>query len=182
MKSEILLRIGLFGFLIISTSCNNSLKYFSQEMHSEFQWDNNEIKKIQFYLSEDIFLWRKLKEEDTRIKNGKIRIVDDSEVEEIVISKNTPGVVIFIPKKNKLAVSFDEDDDLFLMFGPNPKRGDKYVLLAKDWDRRIGKVTYGGQVYNTLSESAFAGLLVDIKEAKNVKYNSKKATGRRVRD
>ena len=68
------------------------------------------------------------------------------------------------------------------MFGPNPKRGDKYVLLAKDWDRRIGKVTYGGEVYNTLSESAFAGLLVDIKEAKNVKYNSKKASGRRVRD
>jgi hypothetical protein len=76
----------------------------------EYRWSNEEIKKIQFFLSEDIYLWRKLRVEDTRIKNGKIRIVDDSEVEEVLIAKNTPGVVIFIPKKNKFAVSFDEND------------------------------------------------------------------------
>lgn len=173
--------IFLVVFLFVFSSCNNKLKYFNNHMLLEYRWSNEEIKKIQFFLSEDIYLWRKLRVEDTRIKNGKIRIVDDSEVEEVLIAKNTPGVVIFIPKKNKFAVSFDENDELFLMFGPNPQRRDKYVLLAKDWDRRVGKVTYGGEVYNTTSESAFAGLLVDIKEAKNVKYSSQKASGRRVR-
>ncbi|MEE9371568.1 MAG: PH domain-containing protein [Saprospiraceae bacterium] len=175
----------IFFFLIIGitfiTSCNRGLRYFNQEMVDEYKWNNAEIKKIQFYLSEDIVLWRKLKKDDTQIKNGKIRIEDDSKVEEVIIKKNTPGVVLFIPKKNKYAVSFDSDEDHFLMFGPNPKNKDKYVLLAKDWDRRRGKVTYGKVVYSTNSESAFAGLLVDIKTAKNIKYNSKTASGRRIR-
>ena len=182
MKKSVLLKLStVLSFLILLSACNRGLKFYDQDMQADFRWSNQEIKKIQFYLSEDIYLWRKLKAEDARIKNGKIRIIDDSKVEEVIIAKNTPGVVIFIPKRNKLAVSFDNDDELFLMFGPNPKRGNKYVLLAKDWEKRIGKVTYGGQVYNTSSESAFAGLLVDIKEAKNVNYSSKKASGRKVR-
>jgi len=150
-------------------------------MVDEFRWDNDEIKRIQFYLSEDVILWRKLSDEDSRITKGKIRIENDSEVEEIIIKKNTPGVVLFIPKRNNFAVSFDNVEKNYLMFGPNPKNKDKYVLLAKDWDRRKGKVTYGNQIYNTNSESAFAGLLVDIKKAKNTKYTSKTATGRRIR-
>jgi len=172
------------GALILSafllTSCNNQLRYFNQKMVNEYRWSSDEIKQIQFYVSQDIVLWRKLRDEDTVIRNGKIRIEDDSRVEEVIIKKNTPGVVLFIPNTKKFAVSFDSDDH-FLMFGPNPNNRNKYVLLAKDWDRRIGKVTYGDQVYNTDSDSAFAALMVDIKKAKKVKYNSKTAGGRRVK-
>ena len=178
---QTLVRLGILSslFLLLMSSCNSGLRYFNQGMVNEYRWSSDEIKRIQFYVSQDIVLWRKLQDEDTVIRNGKIRIEDDSRVEEVVIKKNTPGIVLFIPKQNKFAVSFDSDEH-FLMFGPNPKNRNKYVLLAKDWDRRMGKVTYGDYVYNTDSESAFAALMVDIKKAKRVKYNSKTASGRRV--
>lgn len=172
--------LALLVLVIIASSCGTSLKHFNQDMVDEYRWSKDEIKSIQFYLSEDIVLWRKLADEDTRIKNGKIRIEDDSEVEEVIIKKNTPGLVLFIPKRNNYAVSFDDDPEHYLMFGPNPKRRDQYVLLAKNWDRRRGKVSYGDQIYNTNSNSAFAGLLVDIKKAKKERYTSKTASGRRI--
>ena len=184
MRTKTLTVLGTLAISVMVLSlfsCGPRLRYFNQEMVREYRWDNDEIKRIQFYLSQDVVLWRKLSDQDSRITNGKIRIVDDSEVEEVVIKKNTPGVVLFIPKKNSFAVSFDNEKDNFLMFGPNPKNKNNYVMLAKEWDRRVGKVSYGNQVFNTSSDNAFAGLLVDIKNAKKVKYNSKTASGRRVK-
>lgn len=181
------MKIGLirstFGLLVLLmlTSCSSKLRYFTEDMVQKYRWNNKELKSIQFYLSDDILLWRELSDHDTRIKNGQIRVEDESEIEEVLIKKGTPGVIVLIPKQDKFAVSFDKQDRNYLMFGPNPKARDRFVLLAKDWDRKIGKVTYGGREYNTSFESAFASLMVDIKRAKKVNYTSEKATGRRVR-
>lgn len=181
MKTNIsTITLGL-TLIIILGSCSSGLRYFTQDMLSKYRWNREELKSIQFYLSDDIVLWRELSDHDTRIKNGQIRVEDESEVEEVIIKKGTPGVIVLIPKQNKFAVSFDKENSNYLMFGPNPKAKDRYVLLAKDWDRRVGKVTYGKRLYNTSSESAFASLMVDIKKAKKVNYSSEKATGRKVR-
>ena len=167
-------------FTIILSSCGSSLRYFSQDIYDDYNWSPEELKSIQFYLSEDIVLWRKISDKDTKIEDGKVRIVDDRKVEEVIIKKNTPGVIAFVPKRNSFAVSFDNKNSNYLMFGPNPKNIDRYVLLAKDWDRRKGKVSYGDQIYETRSESALAALLIDIKKANRTKYNSKKAGGRKI--
>ena len=66
------------------------------------------------------------------------------------------------------------------MFGPNKKAGGKFVLLAKELDRRIGKVTYKGKIYNTNSQSVMAALLVDIDKAKKVSRKTKKIKGRKI--
>lgn len=165
---------------ILFASCSNqSLKYFDQRMIDEYGWTEDEIKKIQFFTSEDIVLWRELANNETTISNGQIRIDKNSRIEEVIIKRNTPGVVVFIPKFNKYAVSFDPDGK-YLMFGKSKKRNNRYVLLAKDWDRQYGKVTYGDHIYNTKSSSAFASLLVDIKRAGQVRKKSKNARGRIV--
>ena len=78
------------------------------------------------------------------------------------------------------AISFEDDPANFLMFGPNPKARGRFVLLAKEWNRRAGKVTYADRQWNTSSASAYAALMVDIKLARKTKYNSKKAEGKRV--
>ncbi len=108
-------------------------------------------------------------------------MVDGREVEEIVIKKGTPGAFLFSPQKNHYAVSFDNNDDSkYLIFGPSEKVNGRYVLLAKDWDRRFGKVTYGDKVYKTTNESAFAYLMVDVDKTRRTKVSTTKAPGRKV--
>jgi len=176
-------KILLVGFLslFIFSSCSDNLRYFTEDLYRENNWSTKELQRIQFYVSEDIILTRKLKGENTRISDGKIRVVDGSKVEEVIIERGTPGVFVQSPTRNKFAISFDSaDDSKFLMFGPNPKANGKYVLLAKDWDKRWGKITYGNQTYETSNASAYAALMVDIKKAKKISVRSERAKGNRV--
>ncbi len=161
------------------SSCSKKLNYFTQDLYEEYDWSVDELKRVQFYLSEDIVLYRELESESVAIDDGKIKFEDGRKVEEVVFEKGTPGVLSFSPKENRFAVSFD-DDDRFLMFGPNEKAGGRFVLLAKDWDRRVGKVTYGDLTYRTSTSSAFASLLVDVDKVGSTDYRKEKVGGRKV--
>jgi hypothetical protein len=172
--------IFLLTILVLLSSCSSNLKPFTQRVYNDFNWTDSEIESIQFYISEDIRLWRDSGGEASTIKNGKVRVVDGREIEEVIIKKGTPGVVVFSPKENRFAVSFNDDDEAYLMFGPNEKANGRYVLLAKEWKNRRGKVTYNGVVYNTDVNSAYSALLFDIKAARKRNYNSTVVSGRRV--
>ena len=123
--------------IFLLSACNNNLRYFTDHLYEENQWSEDDLQRIQFYLSEDIVLRRQLRAEDSRITDGKIVIVDGSEAEEIVFKRGTPGLVIFTPKSDRFAVSFENDDDRYLMFGPNPKTGGRFVLLAKGMGSKL---------------------------------------------
>lgn len=171
----------LFGLIMLGTSCSNKLKYFTEDMYYDYRWTDSELAQIQFYLSEDIILQKERSRESSRIKDGKIRIKEGVELEEIVIPKGTPGVFVKSPKGNQLAISFDDSDQQrVLMFGPNAKANGKYVLLAKKWKRNWGTITYGNQVYETSSASAYAALMVDIKKAEKLRVKRKTVKGNRV--
>ena len=176
------MRTVVFSLVVLFlASCAPSLKYYTKEIHDDSRWSDSELGKIQFYLSNDIFLWRDVNRGESVITNGKIKMVDGREVEEIVIKKGTPGAFLFSPQKNHYAVSFDNNDDSkYLIFGPSEKVNGRYVLLAKDWDRRFGKVTYGDKVYKTTNESAFAYLMVDGGRTRRTKVSTTKALGRKV--
>jgi hypothetical protein len=170
--------LGLFSFLLVS--CGPTLKPFTKTMYEEYGWTERDLQNVQFYLSHDIVLMKKEKGHDTTIKDGKIRVTEGRKIEKIVIAKGTPGTLVFVPKKNRFAVSFDQDENKYLMFGPSKKVNGRFVLLAQDWDREIGYMTYNHENYYTNSSSAMAYLLVDIKAAANIKYHREKATGRTV--
>lgn len=167
--------------LVTFSSCGKNLKYFTEDLYDEYRWSEQELKSIQFYVSEDIVLYRGDNDDDSRIKDGKILVENDRKVEEVIIKKGTPGVFVMSPKENRFAISFASDNDEFLMFGPNSKANGKFVLLAKEWERRSGEISYGGKTWRTSSDSAYAGLMVDIKKAGKTKYQTEKADGRRVR-
>lgn len=175
------MRTVVFSLVVLFlASCAPSLKYYTKEIHDDSRWSDSELGKIQFYLSNDIFLWRDVNRGESVITNGKIKMVDGREVEEIVIKKGHLEHFYFHPK-NHYAVSFDNNDDSkYLIFGPSEKVNGRYVLLAKDWDRRFGKVTYGDKVYKTTNESAFAYLMVDVDKTRRTKVSTTKAPGRKV--
>ena len=172
-----------FAMIVASTmaaSCSNNLTYFTENLYDDFRWSDNELKQIQFYVSEDIYLYRNLEREDSVIENGEIKIREGQRVHEVVIKAGTPGVFVFSPKNNRLAISFENDNNNFLMFGPNKKANGKFVLLAKEWKKRGGVVTYGNETYVTDAGSAYSALMVNVKKASKVKYTKTTAEGRTV--
>ena len=171
-----ILSIVLLGF-----SCSPHLSPFTQELYQNSNWTVDDLKQIQFYLSKDIVLYRKVSKGESSIHGGKIKIKKGQKIEEIIIEAGTPGVVLFSPKKDRLAVSFESNgNDRFLIFGPNPKVGDRYVLLAKDWKKHRGKISYDDKIYFTDSESAYASLLVDLKKVGKVSHSKRTASGRKL--
>ncbi|MBT8234001.1 MAG: hypothetical protein KJN84_15315 [Bacteroidia bacterium] len=166
--------------VIVFGSCSKSLTYFTDDLYNDNRWTEQELKRIQFYLSEDIRLERVYSNGGSNIENGQIKIRDQKKVDEVIIRKGTPGVLVFSPNSNRFALSFDEDSDKYLMFGPNEKARGRYVLLAKNWKKRGGIIAYGKNEYRTTSESAYAALMVDVSKARKVSKRSDTASGRRV--
>lgn len=174
----------LFGFaaLFLLASCSPKLTPFTQDLNEEFGWSENELQKIQFYVSRTIVLRREFSKGSSEIVSGKIKMVDGKKVEEVVINSGTPGVVLFQPKTNRLAISFEDGSkERFLMFGPNPKADDKFVLLASDWNKRQGKITYENKTWYTPTSSAYAALMIDLRKIRQTKINSRRASGRSVK-
>ncbi|MBK7337518.1 MAG: hypothetical protein IPJ00_15735 [Saprospirales bacterium] len=171
----------LFLAALTLSSCSPRLSYFTQDLVKENNWSEEELKQIQFYLSNSIVLRREANSGDSQIREGGIRIRNGRKVEEIVIPAGTPGVFLFRPKENRLAVSFEKSGDKrFLMFGPNPKISGRYVLLAAEWKKRQGQVTYDGSTWWVDDESAIAALMVDLKRSRQVSVKSRVAPGRTV--
>jgi len=178
--SKLLLFFSLLLVIVLS-SCSPKLTPFTQELQEENGWSEQELKRIQYYLSEDVVLRIQKKKSGSKIESGEIKVVSDAEVEQILIKKGTPGVLVEVPKENRFAISFEDNrSNRYLMFGPNPKRGDSYALMASKWTRDKGELTYGNKKYYTPPSSSDAYLLVNLKKVRKKKVKSTTAGGRKV--
>lgn len=165
----------------VLAGCSPRLTPFTQDLYDDARWSENELKRIQFYLSDPIVLRRVMSGGESTITEGKIKMIDGRRVEEIIIPENTPGILLFMHKYDRFAISFEEFSDDYLMFGPNPKIGDRYALLAREWKKQSGVVTYNGTEYEVAANSAFASLLVDLRKINKVERETRRATGRTVK-
>lgn len=172
--------IWTLGWVLFS-SCSPRLTPFTQKFYDSYEFKQEDLKRIQFYLSEDVVLRRDMTGGNVEIVQGEIKVVDGRKVEQIVIRKGTPGVLVTLPKENRFAVSFEPDDDTkFLMFGPNEKLGRKYTLLAADWKKHTGVISYGDQKYYTDGHNGLAALMVNLNKMYHEQRKSHVAKGRTV--
>ena len=174
----------ILGIIVIITitACSPKLRPFTYQMYADSGWSEREMSRIQFYVSNDIVLQRRLDGSKARIQGGTIRVIDGSQFEEIIIKRGTPGVYAFSPDEEKIAISFEQPKEKhFLVFLPSKKRNGQYVLAAKNWERNYGIVTYAGQTYETPARSAYATLQVDVRGQGRTTIKSRQAEGTRVR-
>lgn len=172
--------ILIFASALLFLSSCNSLTPFTQEIYSDLNLATDQVKSVQFYLSQDIVLYKVSEIDNAQVEDGKIKLKERRKTDEIVIKSGTPGVVLFLPKENRFAVSFENSDDKFLIFGPNKRYNERYTLLGREWDDGFGKVTYGGEVYETSSRNAMASLMVNINKINSNQVKRKQVNGRRV--
>ncbi|RMF03403.1 MAG: hypothetical protein D6772_02180 [Bacteroidetes bacterium] len=172
---------SVFGLALLVSSCGPTLSPFTQQLYDEYRWSEDELKRIQFYLSDDVVLYRELQNGKSEIVEGEIKVVDGRRRDQITFRRGTPGVLLFSPKQNRFAISFEDGGkDRYLMFGPSPKVGNRYVLLAGDWNRQRGSLTYAGQKWFVNADDGFATLMVDLRRLQQTQVNTRIARGRRV--
>lgn len=172
--------MSLLAFLFLFSSCSSNLRHFTDDLYKKGVWNEQELKRIQFYLSDDIVLYREIKGSRSQIEDGEIIIEDGAKIQKIVIPENTPGVFVFTPDNERFAVSFEQGSDKYLMFGPNPKLDGRYTLYASEWNKDRGKVNYGGSMYWADRRSALSSLLVDVKRFGKYEQQKEVLKGRRV--
>ena len=166
---------------LLGASCSSVLSPFTKSLYEQNRWTENELRQIQFYVSDDIVLRRVLTGSKSEIVAGEIKMINGRAVEEVVIRAGTPGVLLFLPEGDRLGVGFEADSDArYLMFGPNPKLRGRFVLLASEWEADSGIVTYGDKKYRVASADAMATLMVDLKRIQQTRVQSRTAGGRRV--
>ena len=160
-------------------SCKNLVPY-TDAIKTKYNLSDDQLKHLQFYVSDPIVLQRKITAENSsQVISGKIKIVNGEKVEEIVVPTGTKGVLVR-DDAGKFEISFEKDDSYYLRFGTNPNRYQSYVLLASDWHGKVGTVTYAGNKYVTSPESADAVLLIDLHKISSYQKDARVAKGRKV--
>lgn len=175
------MRTVIIAALLLLTlgSCKNLVPY-TDALKSKYNLSSDQLKHLQFYLSDPITLQRKITaENNAQVLAGKVKIVNGEKMEEVVLPAGTKGVMV-LDDNGKLEVSFEKDDSYYLRFGENPDRYHAFVLLATDWHGKIGTVTYAGNKYFTSPESADAILLIDMHKISNFAKDSRVAKGRKA--
>jgi hypothetical protein len=168
-----------FVFFLISVlgACSGT-KYFTAEMRVNLYKNHLDESKVQFYNSKKIILKRNLTYKETKLARGKIKYQNGQYFEEIIIPKDTPGV-LDTNKIHLMSVSFEKGKNRALNFVLNKKTG-HYQLSALVWADGYGRVSYDTLVYYIEPKSANAQLMVKKDNSYIFNRNVRKVKGRLV--
>lgn len=162
--------------------------YFTVDTRQEIEKAGVDISQVQFYNSEEIILSRYISKEELKVAEGKVRIENGKNIEEIIIPANTPGICELKDEKT-LKVSFEDGDGKTIPFLVE-RRGEVVVassyfkIGAKEWTRtdrgqRIGTLDYQGQDY-TIVRGQNARLMIDKSIMNKVDRDVHVAKGRKL--
>lgn len=184
MKSTTLnntLLIVAIGVLSILTSCKPLVPYTNVE-RTKYNFSDSDLKRMQYYISTGITIQRGERGENSQQidDDGKLVVSTSASLDEFTIDGKTMGVCVKVLEGNKLAISFDENDDSkYLVFGDPNNRG-RYTIMGAEWKNGKGKINYGGKVFYIMPGGSGAYLKFQKVNNKDFKKNSKKLKGRKV--
>lgn len=172
-------KLIIFLSLITILSSCKTLTPFTETIRQKNNLTLQDLKNIQFYTSNDILLNREINGSKNQIISGRIKTVNNRQIEEIFIPINTACLVVDTSKNGSIKLSFSDNDEKSLTFGVTQNTS-RYVLLAESWNGKEGTVHYGSDIYITKGLSYDACLLVNMKELLKIKRKFKVEKGRKL--
>ena len=143
--------------LLIIASCARTIT-FSHDMRERINLLDDDLKKVQFYVSEKIIIQREFVNWKSEINpQHDLRQIGNHYLETVVINTNTPGIVVEA-NDDELHVSFEPDPNFYLVFCRNCSEkkinSDLYTLLTwkvkgKDVDKVEDSI-----LFDDISDSA----------------------------
>ncbi len=179
MKNRILVILAV-GMLSLS-ACSSKI-YFTQAIRDQYKLTPEELKGIQFYLSDEIILRRgETNENQKSTEDGKLIVQSGKNIEQLVFKPNTEGGVEQVVDSKGMTVAFEEGAGNYLVFSSARNRNGLYTLQAMTWENGRGKVSYGDDVWYSAPGSEGAALMFKMKSIRKLRVNEKVAKGRKVR-
>lgn len=127
--------------IILSSSCVKTVT-FSHSMRERVNLLDDDLKKVQFYVSEKIVIQREFVNWRTEInQDHDLRQIGNHYLETVIINPDTPGIVVEV-NDDELHVSFEPDPNFYLVFCHNcsekSENSDLYTLLS--WKMKVEDV------------------------------------------
>lgn len=170
----------IFGFALLS-SCSPKIP-FTQSVREKYKLTDEDLKHIQFYLSDAVVLKRG--EELGREKqneNGTLVIKSGKNIEQVVFKRNTACVLNTVTDNNKFSVSFEDAANKFLVFGSQGDPDGYYSLKALEWNGGKGKINYGDQTYYSNQGSQKTFLMFKMQSLRKINVDEKVVKGKKVK-
>ena len=166
---------------LLLVSCTASKTYFTPAIRTRVETNGVPLEKVQFYVDRDIVLKREMDQGETKITSGTLKFQNGHYVNIITLKKGTPGVCI----KNgpdKVSISFEMGEGRSLTFGKTRAgaTNDPYRILADDWVKDYGVVTYEGKQYHIESTGTEASIMIKTSWLKVTKVDKRLMKGRTV--
>jgi hypothetical protein len=180
-------KISLIIFkLIISifiVSCSSSKILFTQSLREEYDFTQDEIKNLQYYVSSTITLQRKLTTGERQItQNHQLRVKKGKYIEEVIVEPRTPGICTDVGD-DWLSISFEEGS--FLDFGAvvnDVLTSGPYNIYAESWNGDIGTLDFNGKQFQAIKNSQNSSLMIDKESLSEVVQKRKVLPGRRLKN
>lgn len=173
--------ISLLTGLALLASCSPKIP-FTQDIREKNRLTPEELKGIQFYLSDPVTLRRGDDEESKKSTDqGKLVIEKGRSLDQVSFRANTPGAIESVVDQSTFKVAFEDGPENYLVFGSSRNRSGYYSLQALTWDNGRGKINYGGKTWFTNQGSDKAILMFKMKSVRKIRVNDKVAKGKRVR-
>ncbi len=171
----------LFVAVMLWSSCTTTKVPLTQKLRDEYKISPQELKAIQFYISNDLVLSRGDQQSKKETSDGELTLVKDAKVEQVVIKAGTPCVVKDVVDGNRVTVTFENGSDRYLVFGSLKNRDGYYTLQALDWNKDRGKVNYGEKLYMTSAGSRDVFLVLKMKSLDKFKVEQEVIKGSTVK-
>ena len=127
----------LHSIIFLFSSCATKIP-FTSELKKQNNLQEEDIKQMQFYLSDNIILSNS---ESSGTKNtdnkGNLILNNKYSLNKIIIKKGTKGVVEKVISEDMFLVSFEEGN--FIVFGNKTGIG-RYKLMSKKWNNNQAEV------------------------------------------
>ena len=178
-------KLCYFGLIatiaIVMSSCATQKTAYTYEMYNANNWTQFDLKKMNFYLSNDITIGREIEKRSSRIANGRVKRVNGRLMEEITIKKGTVGTLTKQLGAKELAIQFNDCKKCALVFERKSKQDDRFILKTKGHRQNRGQVKFNGQTYFASANSQDAYLLIRMKDMDKDRMRKYEFKGKRVK-
>jgi hypothetical protein len=155
--------LSLIVLVVSFASCSPKIQ-FTQAVKEQHQLTDQEMKKLQFYISADIVLQRNQKDaSDKDTDDGELIITSGSSIDQVIIPAGTPGIVIEMKGENAMLVRFEPGEGKYLEFGDPKNRKGPYQLIPEGEKGGKRYVTYAGKKYSLSGTSEYVSLTFKMK-------------------
>ena len=141
--------LSIFVTAFFITSCNKKT-YFTSEIRNSIESRNIDLKKLQYFIDNDVVFRRDINSDTARIAGGNIVFQNGSYFETVTLKANTKGICTAV-YPNRLNIAFETGDNKYITFAIPKSMGNSNVYQMINEDRygnETNAIKYDNMAYN----------------------------------